>query len=146
MSKRKRQTASFIKYLRTSYTRKDHKKGIFGKHFYLSENNRVTRVYEKIETGKITEVVCVSLDINISANWETIVYYDNVHGSLHRHERLSIEDKSDSIVSIGIRQKGTVRRLLKWAIKDISLNYTNYKKRFLKRSNYSKSKILENLY
>ena len=119
---------------------------IFRKRFFLSENNRSTRIFKQIETGKITEIICVSLEIVINSKWETIVYYDNVHGYLHRHERLSASDESETIATLGVRQKGTVRRLLKWAIRDISINYINYKKRFLKSSGFSKTEIWENMY
>lgn len=147
MSKRKKFVNEFkllIKSIEKSQV--NHKNEVFEKHFFLSENNRSTRVFKQIETGRITEIVCVSLDVLLNNEWETIVYYDNVHGILHRHERLSIIDRSDSIATISIRQKGTVRRLLKWAIKDITKNYDIYKKRFLRRSGFPKDEILYNIY
>ena len=146
MSKRKRLVSTFDKYLKIPILDKKHSTMIFRKRFFLSENNRSTRIFKQIETGKITEIICVSLEIIINNKWETIVYYDNVHGYLHRHERLSASDESETIATLGVRQKGTVRRLLKWAIRDISINYINYKKRFLKSSGFSKTEIWENMY
>lgn len=114
--------------------------------FLLSENNRITYIYKVSKTKKVVEVTCVSLDIYLDKSWITIVYYDNYHGKMHRHVTVSTIDNSDTPTEISVRQRGTNRRLLGWAINDIKANYLIYKSKFLKRSKYKKSEILSNLF
>jgi len=123
-----------------------HQVSTFRRHFYLSDNNRVTRIYEQIETGRLVEIVCASLDTHFKGKWITIVRYDTHHGYMHKHERVSIENESTTVTILGVRQKGTRRRLLRWAIRDINTNYLVYKRKFLKRSGYSKNEIWFNLF
>lgn len=113
--------------------------------FTLTENNRLTYVYKISKTGKIVEVVCVSLEIKMKKKWETILYYDNHHEKMHAHFRVSIDNDADTPTLVGVRQKGTTRRLLKWAIKDITLNYVRYKTNFLRRCGYTDELIWINL-
>jgi len=146
VSKRKRSIVDIREFSETFVSKEKHSEKISRNKFYLSDNNRSVRVFKQIETGKVIEIVCVSLEILIDKKWKTITYYDNIHGYLHRHERVSLSDESETIVVLGVRQKGSTRRLLRWAIKDITINYASYKKRFLKRSNYTKLEIWENMY
>jgi hypothetical protein len=109
----------------------------------LTQNNRITYIYRILDTGRVVEVICVSLEIRYGEKWRTIIYYDNHHDFLHRHERINLETSSDITTTNGVRQKGTNRRLLRWAIQDISNNYISYKLKFLKRCNFEQSKIYE---
>lgn len=121
-------------------------KDVLAKPYHLSENNRITRVYRKLPSGEITTIICVSLDCLLNNKWRTILYYDNVHGYLHKHERLSLNDSSETISSQSVKKKGSQNELMKWAIKNISINYIFYKRKFLKNSGYSKFEIVTNLY
>ena len=103
--------------------------------FPLTEVDRLTKIYKLDQSGEISEITCVSLEIRIKEEWVTIVYYDSFHnGLLHRHVTLSMTDRSDSPTTEGVRKNGTQRELLTWAIKDIVQNYFYYKRRFFKRS------------
>lgn len=116
--------------------------------FALSENNKLIYIYKKFKTGKIVEITSVGLNIRVKRNWITILYYDSAHGYLHRHERISI-DRDDYVdTRVNVRQKGTVRRLLRWSIDDIKKNYLYYKKRFIQRNRryLVKKKIIMEIY
>lgn len=91
-------------------------------------------------------IVCVSLDCFINENWHTIIYYDSVHGELHRHEKFSLDGKTETITTFGIEQKGSQEMLMRWAIRDISDKHTSYKRRFLKNIGCNKVEVLYNLY
>ena len=103
--------------------------------FPLTEVDKLTKIYKVDKHGKIYEITCVSLEIRINKEWITIVYYDSFHdGSLHKHVTVSMADRSDSPTTDGVRKKGTQRKLLTWAIKDITTNYFYYKRNFFRRS------------
>jgi CHAT domain-containing protein len=102
--------------------------------YLLSQNNRITYVYKTDSKKEIIEIVCVSLDIRIEEKWITIIYYDNHHGSLHRHSRIAYNDEADITDSNRVKRRGGNNQLLQWAIKDIKTNYINYKKKFIKRN------------
>ena len=114
--------------------------------YYPSENNRLTRIYEKNESKTIENIVCISLEAKLKGKWKTIIFYDTAHGYLHKHERFSLRNDSYSISTIGVKRKGTKEKLLNWSVKDLHQKYIFYKRRFLKRSGFSKSEILFNLY
>lgn len=104
--------------------------------FPLTEVDRLTKIYKTNKDGEISEITCVSLEIKINKEWVTIVYYDSFHsGSLHKHVTVSMADRSDSPTTDGVRKKGTQRKLLTWAIKNIATNYFYYKRNFFRRSN-----------
>lgn len=106
--------------------------------FFLTEVDRLTKIYKLNKDDDISEITCVSLEIKINKDWITIVYYDSFHsGSLHKHVTVSMVDRSDSPTTDGVRKKGTKRKLLTWAIKDITTNYFSYKRNFFKRSKIS---------
>lgn len=103
--------------------------------FPLTEVDRLTKIYKANKDGEISEITCVSLEIKINNEWITIIYYDSFHnGSLHKHVTVSMVDRSDSPTTDGVRKKGTQRKLLTWAIKDITINYFYYKRNFFRRS------------
>lgn len=101
--------------------------------FRLSNNNRLTYVYKTENKGILIEVTNVSLEIQINNKWETIIRYDNAHGKLHRHTRITINSNADIVDYIGVKQKGSQKRLLGWAIDDIKKKYIIYKSKFLER-------------
>lgn len=106
--------------------------------FPLTEIDRLTKIYKVNKDGKISEITCASLEIKINKEWITIVYYDSFHsGLLHKHVTVSMVDRSDSPTTDGVRKKGTQRKLLTWAIKDITTNYFYYKRNFFRRSKIS---------
>lgn len=106
--------------------------------FPLTEVDRLTKIYKVNKDGEIFEITCVSLEIKINEEWVTIVYYDNFHsGLLHKHITVSMADRSDSPTTAGVRKKGTQRKLLTWAIKDITTDYFYYKRNFFRRSKIS---------
>ena len=112
---------------------------------FLTENNKINYIYKTSLTGKVIEVTNVSLEIYFKKKWVTILRYDNYHGYMHRHVSVSISDNSDTATVLNVRQKGTNRRLLRWAIDDIKERYLIYKTKFLERSGYSKLDIIDNL-
>lgn len=98
-------------------------------------NNRVTHIWKTDSKGTTSEVTCVSLDIKINNEWETIVYYDSHHeGKLHRHTRISYLDRADITDWYGVKSKGSQQNLLTWSIEDLKHKYLYYKKQFLKRN------------
>lgn len=118
---------------------------IYKNSILLTENNKINYIYKQSLTGKVIEVTNVSLDIYLKKKWVTILRFDNYHGYMHRHIRVSIQDSSDTATVLNVRQRGTYRRLLRWAIDDIKDRYLVYKRKFLERSGYSKSDIIDNL-
>lgn len=104
---------------------------------YLTEIDKITKVY-KIDiknNRKVMEITSVAFAAKIKKEWITIVYYDSsLDGLLHKHVTQSLQDRSDSTITDGVRQKGSQHRLLTWAMQDMTKNYVNYKNRFFKRS------------
>ena len=85
--------------------------------FFISENNRITYIWRYNKVKKKVDIVCVSLEINISGDWITIIYYDNYHGGLlHRHTRIAYNDEADIVDYNGVKKKGTTNKHLQWAI------------------------------
>ena len=81
------------------------------------------------------EIICVSLEIKIADEWETIIYYDNHHdGKLHRHKKIAYGDFSDIVDYEGIKKHGSFTTLLNWAKHDIQNNYLTYKRKFIDRN------------
>lgn len=105
----------------------------FQNNFQLSQNNRLTYVYKTNEKRNIIEITNVSLEIKIGKKWTTIIRFDNAHGRLHRHIYFSPENNTDVVDYINVKQKGSQKELLCWAIDDLKKNYINYKKKYLKR-------------
>jgi len=102
--------------------------------FILSENNKLIYIYKVKPTGKVIEVISVSLNIKVSKKWETIIYYDSTHGYMHRHRRIDLTTDDYIVDREGVRQRGTRRRLLRWAIEDLKKNYIYYKRSFIKNN------------
>lgn len=105
------------------------------KQFNLSENNRLTYIYDYSNKRQCMEIVCVSLEIRIKDEWETILRYDNHHdGILHRHTLIAYKNTANIVDYNGTKRKGNFTKLLSWAIKDIQNNYLIYKRKFLNRN------------
>lgn len=131
--------------IKTLNSKKAPVKKVWRNYISLTQNNRITYVYHKKTTGKVTRLVCISLEMLYEEKWVTIMRYDDFHGYLHKHEIINLDGKSDTPTVLGVRQKGTNHRLLTWALKDIRNNYLIYKTRFLKRSGFNKDEITEQL-
>lgn len=114
----------------------------FEHEFLLTETERIRYVYTKNDSDKISNIVCVSYDIYILREWVTIIYYDSEHGPLHRHERISFQDKNDVVTEENIKKDGTREDWLTWSIKDIHENNRSYKNLFLKRSNLNVDSLI----
>lgn len=103
--------------------------------FNLTEDDRITYVYEITNERKVVEVVDVSYEHKLKDKWFTVIRYDSEHGYLHRHSRIEDIDK-EIVTTIGVKKKGDAGKWLTWAIKDISTRYENYKRGFLKKKKY----------
>jgi len=98
--------------------------------FIISPTNRITYVFKETDDKKVAEVTCVSLEILVSKNWETIIYFDSSHaGRLHRHTRISLADQADVVDETSVKKKGSQKELLTWAINNIKGNFMSYKRR-----------------
>ncbi len=103
--------------------------------FNLSENNRLTYIYDYSVKRLCMEIVCVSLEIKIKNDWVTILRYDNHHdGVLHRHTLIAYSNTADIVDYNGTKRKGNFTKLLNWAIGDIQSNFMIYKRKFLNRN------------
>lgn len=106
----------------------------FDHEFPLADTERLKYVYVRNLRGIIINIICVAYDMQINNEWITIIYYDSEHGSLHRHETISFENRDDLVTEDKVKKKGTAEDWLTWAINDIIRKYTYYRKHFLKRS------------
>lgn len=125
---------NFLDYYMGVKTKRSLRKKRYKKHqfnFELSPNNRETYIYKTDERKNIVEITCVSLEIKIDSKWITILYYDDTHGSLHRHTVLSLKQKIDMVQNIEIQATKSKTQALKWAIEDIKWNYLRYKEKFV---------------
>ncbi len=101
----------------------------------LGEEDKIISVHKHDNSREIHEVTSVSYSVKIREEWVTIVYYDSYHDQvLHRHTTNSYQDRSDVVTTDGVRRRGSQRKLLTWANKDLRENYVVYKEKFLKRS------------
>lgn len=107
------------------------------RHSFQLGEDRITYIYSYRNLKKsrsIIRIICVSYEIYLNNSWKTIIYYDDAHGEFHRHVMISMDDEKGDISSSGVRQKGDKRKLLEWAIKDLTRNFYYYKREFLKRN------------
>ncbi len=105
----------------------------------LSDRDRIIYIYMLNTRRKMVEIINVSYVSLIKREWVTIVRYDNDsshNAKLHVHITNSFRDRNDAPSWVNVRQKGTVRRLHTWAVEDLKNNYEQYKKKFLKRSEF----------
>lgn len=131
--KSKRQLTYFE--LENTKTRKVEKLQEKRREYTITENDRISYLYKINSDGVIKEVTCASFDLLLGENWTTIVYYDSYHsGMLHRHLLIDLEKKIEDVGSLNVRSKGTLKSRLTWAIHDLTYNYDNYKKGFMKRN------------
>ena len=101
---------------------------------YLSSTDRITHVGLKSIEGKIVKVINVSYEINISDKWITIVRFDSHHSYLHRHTRISMDNKEEIEDSVGVKKKGDPTLWYTWAIQHIRNRFIEYRTKFTKRS------------
>lgn len=110
----------------------------------LTEVDRIGCVYKVDKRGTVREITCVSCEILVRQEWITIVYYDSYHNDkLHRHVRVSLENKSDDATTDNVRSRGSQHRLLTWAMRDLTDKYLYYKRNFFKRSKIKAKDIID---
>ncbi len=107
--------------------------------FRLSDEDRLTYSYLEDDKRNVVEITTVTYDVLIDDKWVTAIYYDGVHGSLHRHLVLSASTPDESVITHdGVKVRGSQRKLLNWAIDDIKndlkYNFLHYRREFMKRS------------
>ena len=106
----------------------------------LTETDQIRWVYSYRKQGsvkirEIVQIISVDLDIFIDGKWITIIYFDNRHGFLHKHQRLSVKSNKTIATAEGVKQKGDIKKLLDWCIDDLRNSFYFYKRSFLKRCN-----------
>ena len=101
---------------------------------HLSDFDKITHLASVDKSGKISEVVNVSYEILLEDIWITIVRFDSHHGYLHRHTRISLEDKTEVEDTVGVKKRGTPDLWYTWAIQNITRNFLSYRGSFVKRS------------
>lgn len=108
----------------------------------LTPTDRLIYVYiVDTKINRTIEVVNVSYEVKIEEEWPTIIRYDSAHGYLHKHIRISLTDEKETTTRDQVKQKGDPKLWLTWAIKDIQMNFTEYRRLFFKRS-----KIVDNYF
>lgn len=115
---------------RNKYRKKNIEK-ITKKEFLLTPQDKITYIY-KIEKREYIEVTNVSHEIKVENEWMTIVRFDSSHGYLHRHLRVSLDNKDESIG--GKIEQGSHHDWLTIAIADIRTNFIEYRRQFFERS------------
>ena len=113
------------------------RKGIHEKRqrYYLTDSDRITKVYKVNALSEICEVTCVSYEIEIEGKWITVVYFDNTHDKLlHRHIYISLDEYIDTIDADGLPKTTLSKKLLTWAIKHLNNAFAYYRRGFIKRS------------
>lgn len=103
---------------------------------YNSYSDKLHCCIEINTKGKTVKIADITFLIFINDEWQWVVRYDDHGGAglLHRHERLSLHDESETTTPLPVRKKGNKKKLTEWAIDDIRKNYLNYRKKFLSRS------------
>ena len=107
----------------------------------LAYGDRLTYVYGLDGAGHTIAVINVSYEILISKRWVTIIRMDSAHGFLHRHARFSLENEMANVENVSMPKKGTQKELLRWAIKNLSFHFYEYKIHFCKNSNIDISQL-----
>lgn len=100
----------------------------------LSEEDKITYIYEMDDQRNYTNVVDVSYEYLFQGEWKTVLRYDSEHGYLHRHRIISLIDKTEVETRIGVIKRGGPHEWLTWAIKDIMRTYREDKKGVLRKS------------
>lgn len=129
-----------MKYRKRNHQKIREEKTSTTQNITLSQTDRITYIFKyfKLRNKKVRvyEVTNVSYEILIKKRWITIVHYDSSHGFLHRHIRISLKDESETITTSNVKRKGDPGSWLKWAISDLSIKHTYYRKQFMSRSNF----------
>ena len=112
-----------------------HKERPITHEFNISETDKVRYVYSRSRDNLVSEIISVAYDTYLNNEWVTVIYYDSVHGPMHRHEIISFENRSKITTEENVKKSGSKRERLTWAIKDIQRRCIYYKTKFLKRSN-----------
>lgn len=108
----------------------------------MTPTDRIVNTYMIDAKGTKREITSISYEYLVNGEWTTILYYDNDkshNDRLHVHHKVSYQNQDyEAPRSENVRQKGTVRRLNTWAVEDLKSNYISYKRKFFKRSKFSK--------
>lgn len=105
---------------------------VIKKGFPLTEKDQVTYIYKQGKNLEVLEVTSVSYEAIINNKVENILYYDSSHGYLHRHIRISLENKSYVIDDIS--KQGSHHSWLTTAVEDLKAHFLEYRKQFFERS------------
>lgn len=103
---------------------------------YKSNTDKLHWCIEISLKGNTVKIADITFLIFVNDEWQWVVRYDDHGGDglLHKHERLSLNDDSETTLSLPIRKNGNKKKLTEWAIDDIRKNYINYRRVFLKRN------------
>jgi len=101
-----------------------------------ARSDRISFSVLRNERNNIREIENISYEIYVGDNWEWVVRYDDHSGRgfLHRHYRISLNDKSEVESSAGIRRYKSKDHELTWVCNDIKRNYLIFRAKFLKNS------------
>jgi hypothetical protein len=104
----------------------------------LSSGETLVIAYKAVKYNEkylIKEITTVAYVTMINNQDYTVVYYDNVHNNkLHMHTRVSVNDKTDTTIPLGVRKNNNQNKLLNWAINDIRQRWIYFRKAFYIRS------------
>ena len=106
---------------------------------FLLNKNQTDKLHCCIQTnknGKYVKIADITFLIFHNNQWEWVVRYDDHGGQgfMHRHERVSLKDESETTIPLPVRKNGNKKKLTEWAIDDVRKNYLHYRRRFLDRS------------
>ena len=101
-----------------------------------SQTDKLHWCIEVNQKGHTVKIADITLVILINDEWQWIVRYDDHGGQgfLHRHERISLQDESETTILLPIRKNGNKKKLTEWAIDDIRKRYLSYRRNFLAQS------------
>lgn len=103
--------------------------------FPLSDTDKLTCLYKIDKKGKTREVDSVTYCTKLGGKWEMVVYFDDVHGFLHRHRRVTVENETNNLdLPLG-KNSNNHHRNLRYAMNDIEKNFYFYRRHLLKASN-----------
>lgn len=107
--------------------------------FFLSDTDKLTCIYKIDQKGTPREVDSVTYSTKLGNSWETVVYFDDVHGFLHRHRRITLENETNSLDFPLGKNSNNHRKNLRHAMNDIEKNFYFYRRHLLKaNSSYIK--------
>jgi hypothetical protein len=101
--------------------------------YFFTERDRVTVIFG-IKEDTIKGVINVSYEVFINNKWITILRFDSVHGYLHRHTRISLDNPDTTVENFSVIQKGGPKEWLTWARKYMNKYFYKCKVGFCRRS------------